>query len=704
MLLCALFKLFSGVGECKTCGGTVENAGAFSNSKDEPPPATLHRTPCEAAFADDLSALAGLLSNLQPGENVYDAIRQFANSQAYPEPSAVLKKEVWALFVCHAVVFVGIFARYVRGTGWLFARDSSGLIRPNTAVATQICFAVFSAYSLQSHPSTPAFIFLMLSYIPLGLALHVTVWATALAPTTSLSFLSNSPRGESKHARLTSALFIAACIFFPLSVIPSTVLMTLLRKKQFHAIDTFLAALDKAKADNVPVASALPTFLPYYTDINNIAARFLVIYRSLAGTYFGWIVIWGVIYVPTAIKLIHTLHSRKRRFLRSLRSLKVLDDIVTNDEEHQRSAGVPEKTMPPPSARWSRSPPQSPAYHSRSFTLPPLTAVQLAIRSGSPTDDASSITTEKTGTTAAEKVRSAREEFSDKMKEVGKKLGKERAQEVAQPSRAQTHIDDLELTLAKTQRMLTTILIQFVLTVIMALVLGSFAAFLFRSSLVTANNLFTSWTGWTFVVPGLIGSSVFALFSVRGPRQAPPPKPESKSQTTTEDEEAGDFFPLPPMTPVSPPPSLAPISIAQARSLTAFSTTTSERSPTTSASPFFPPRTPKSPTNPSILTRTFGAFHGRKASTTSLEFRDIASASGRNPPGWGGSGIGSGEPDDTISEVGTLEERSNPPSSVPPSPQRWVPSEWAQARSQGRPNFHWEEDEDQVEEQLGVAR
>ncbi|KAL8291744.1 hypothetical protein RQP46_002002 [Phenoliferia psychrophenolica] len=92
----------------------------------------------------DVSSMGGFLGNLGPGENVYDAIRSEIFLQAFPKPTALHSRQLWALFGLNVVILllcgVGIFARYKRGTAWLFMKESNGLLRPNTAMVTQVCF------------------------------------------------------------------------------------------------------------------------------------------------------------------------------------------------------------------------------------------------------------------------------------------------------------------------------------------------------------------------------------------------------------------------------------------------------------------------------------------------------------------------------------------------------------------------------------
>ncbi|KAL8276671.1 hypothetical protein RQP46_010939 [Phenoliferia psychrophenolica] len=256
----------------------------------------------------------------------------------------------WSMFACAVLVVfltgVGLTARYVRGVGWLYAKDESGLVRPNGAVLTQIylalyaiCFmVVIQTYSLQQTPSQGAFIFFLASFAPLVLAFHSTVHATALAPTRALSLprpLSPSHDGlhrpPSAFSKSGNWLFFGTAAFAPLSIIPSIVLLSNARKEEQGAWRVLVYGLQESPA----VASEV---YDRYEDVLRAQVHVLRYYRAYTGTWCVWLLVWMLIYIPSSIRLVRSLRSRYRRFLRSWNSLRVLEEMTLNETQRPWAA------------------------------------------------------------------------------------------------------------------------------------------------------------------------------------------------------------------------------------------------------------------------------------------------------------------------------------------------------------------------------
>lgn len=135
----------------------------------------------------------------------------------------------------------------------------------------------------------------MLSFIPLVLGLHATVWATAFAPTTSMSFLSMSPRSRvAAHGTIASWIALGSAAVFLLSVIAPTFLMSRAHERSFAAVDSFLRDIDQAKAQNLDLAG-LVGFLPIYQNLLQVSSKVGDNYKILTGVYFAWVSLYFIV-------------------------------------------------------------------------------------------------------------------------------------------------------------------------------------------------------------------------------------------------------------------------------------------------------------------------------------------------------------------------------------------------------------------------
>ncbi|ORY37885.1 hypothetical protein BCR35DRAFT_336589, partial [Leucosporidium creatinivorum] len=153
------------------------------------------------------------IASLPPGADVFEALKTTI-TEAVGNPMLTGAKKIvfWVLVGAHALVVLlalsGIAIKYKRGGGWLFTRDAgTGFWRPSASIVPQALFAVYGGCELLTpfsgptsvaggplrstvflinvptcvlvrQPSYGAYLFSVLSYIPIGLAFHATVWST----------------------------------------------------------------------------------------------------------------------------------------------------------------------------------------------------------------------------------------------------------------------------------------------------------------------------------------------------------------------------------------------------------------------------------------------------------------------------------------------------------------------------------------------
>ncbi|KAM0755635.1 hypothetical protein T439DRAFT_375960 [Meredithblackwellia eburnea MCA 4105] len=320
------------------------------------------------------TGLGGLVKNLQPGESVLDAVKNTLESALYLHHTSAFKQEAWTLFSLNLLILflsvLGIVCRFTRGHGWLFVRDDSGLVRPNAALVVQALFALYSicfmitvpTFSLSPCPTNAAFVFFLLSYVPLGFAFHTMTWSTALAPTTSLVLL--TPRTTQvvhsrwrRRAATYTAIFIG--ILFPTSLIPPVYYTVRVRMQALPAVYALLEKIEEVKNAGGSDNDALFALVPLYPPVLTLFNRLTKLSRSLVIVFFAWAVTWMLVYFPTAIRLLSTLRQRRQRLLRSLRSLRTLEELVTNEEHEAKVLAASQ--LPPISAPSSPTLPRRPA-------------------------------------------------------------------------------------------------------------------------------------------------------------------------------------------------------------------------------------------------------------------------------------------------------------------------------------------------------
>lgn len=142
-------------------------------------------------------------------------------------------------------------------------------------------------------------------------------------------------------------------MLFIASLVPSFYTTAHYRGIVFTEVELALAQIDAALLDGADQTQAILTLAESWQPLAADAARLVKSHRQLIITYFSWAVFWicvrgprawagGVlltrcdfvrqIYLPTAVRLLMTLVQRRQRLQRSLKSLKVLGELVTNDD------------------------------------------------------------------------------------------------------------------------------------------------------------------------------------------------------------------------------------------------------------------------------------------------------------------------------------------------------------------------------------
>ncbi|KAI5474346.1 hypothetical protein MNV49_003512 [Pseudohyphozyma bogoriensis] len=272
----------------------------------------------------DATSIAGFLSGLEPGEDVFDYISRYITDALHPMPTKALKIDVAFMMVVHTIIMllslVGIYARYKNGQAWFF-RVEQGLVRPNAAVVVQ----------------------------------HVVAWVTAVAPTTSVAIVSTSsfPRLSRSIAirRFQSFFAIFTLVIFVLSFALPAYYIAIGRNRVFRAeVALFdkVAAIKASGQGEIGLLSAVPEF----EELQSAGDQLLYYFRIVVGLYFAWGVCWMVVYVPTATRLVSLLRQRRRRFRRAIKSLRVLDDIVSEE------ASAKPPVIPFPSVPFASPPPR----------------------------------------------------------------------------------------------------------------------------------------------------------------------------------------------------------------------------------------------------------------------------------------------------------------------------------------------------------
>ncbi|KAL8281275.1 hypothetical protein RQP46_006309 [Phenoliferia psychrophenolica] len=535
---------------------------------------------------DAADALAGI--HLQRGQSLLSGIQDALAGLVYQSPTHSFIVQVWALYAIHLLVLlfsvIGIVARYRRGNGWIFVCDDSGYLRPNPALATQGLFAIYAIffciaaplYPLKRAPTDSAFAWELVTFVPLGMAFHTVTWATALAPTTA-AFLSNGGRPERSviKGRIASTLAIVLLVLFIASLVPAFFLTTHYRAIVFTEVEAALAGIEIAIQSGASQTDALMTLSQSWMALSGDAQSLVNSHRQLIITFFSWALFWVSIYFPSAIRLLMTLVQRRQRLQRSLKSLKVLGELVTHDDleaatfadatqlpaleptmsraegGHRASsesgssvkdlhisntALVPLPSLPEAddddveespmeflsSQRPTSSPPQSLSSSfstlAKSTSTSSFTALPRKVKSSN-----------RPSTSGSQKIAAAKQ-FAEKMMDDFGRLGGSGSSESEREKREETDGTksrgvEVRLALDKTTRLITTIGVQLFLCLTMV---SSYLAFCILvlagiKSPVEVNTLFITFCGWTFAGPALVGSLLFAILSIRDTPRTPSP-------------------------------------------------------------------------------------------------------------------------------------------------------------------------------------
>lgn len=214
------------------------------------------------------------------------------------------------------------------------------------------------------------------------------------------------------------------------------------------------------------------------------------------------------LYIPAALRLLFTLENKKRRFSRSIRSLRVLDDIVSGDREITDDFKVKQdneknlrqsrmdaelglgiqiaarSTYSPRLKGFSHSPPSSPglgvSVYSGKDPLSHGTETTSSAHFGSELELVKDMPDSEKKSEAAwstesldnplkkdglEKERNLLKKVREKKAEHDRlKMEEKNSASKQKASRSAAHIDDLQRQLGRTERMFKTILVQFIVT------------------------------------------------------------------------------------------------------------------------------------------------------------------------------------------------------------------------------------------------
>ncbi|KAK4702876.1 hypothetical protein P7C70_g3346, partial [Phenoliferia sp. Uapishka_3] len=550
------------------------------------------------------SVMSGL--HLQPGERTLIGIRNAIEALVYSKPTHSFVVQIWCLWGAHFIILffslIGITARYRRGNGWVFIKDESGFIRPNPAITTQGLYAIYAVffciaapiYPLKNIPTNAAFAWELITFIPLGIAFHAITWSTALAPTTTLAFLSPSsiPSRSLLPGRVFSAVAILSLIAFLASLTPTLYHTAHYRSLVYAGVNSALTNINTALATpgNTADTRALLALASDSIPLQNNSRAFLGAVRRLTMIYFSWAVVWIAIYIPTALRLLFTLQQRRSRLQRSLKSLKVLEELVTNDGIEAAAVAAHQlpvldrvviRSRSEPSGYRVPAPQYVPTSHSTGYhtiiasfdadhrelssgdlsrglaafdsasplipSSPPPEAVELlalesellssSVSSSYASSTAcSSFTSPSTTslsnptprkvkgngrpTTSGSQKIAAAKHFAEKLMDdfgIGGIGQRRETEKELESDRTKVRGEEVNVALGKTSKLLATIGLQFVMTVIMTTSYFIFCVRIIRGTITPAEirTTFVIWTGWTFVGPAFLGSLLFAILSIR---------------------------------------------------------------------------------------------------------------------------------------------------------------------------------------------
>ncbi|KAL8293236.1 hypothetical protein RQP46_000930 [Phenoliferia psychrophenolica] len=561
---------------------------------------------------DMASMMAGL--HLQPGQSMLSGIQDMIEAQVYTTPSPSFRRQVWALVGMSACIIVltvaGVTMRYRRGTGWLFIWDDQGYLRPNPSITTQSLFAIYSVvfiiaapfYPLASNPSNAAFALTISAFPPLGLALSMMAWSTALATTASPAFLALSPVRRTRSlakGRLATFIAIGSIVGYLGCVLRIMVLLSNSRATVMAGTQEMLAHIAAALAPGGSESAGLMALQEDGPAVVMESARLNSRSHALIYSYCGWCGFWMAVYLPSAFRLLVTLLQRRRRLIRSFKSLRILSDLVTTDEKEEEASAAspqlpplapnsqfspsikahgstygddyddvkfPPQSSPSPSdSMWQQSPrPDSYKEYLSSASDFELVRVKSSenhpssypaiLRKSSTSSSSSALPVGGRSSTPATAARHFAERLMDDVG-IGSGSGIRRKRSVAQRRSNGTGTRGLEVgsLLRKTNRLLITISVQLVLTLAMASSALGFCGVAAAGNATPAqiNSMYTSWVGWSVSGPGLVGALLFCILSLRDrPTKASPPvlaPPVVKS---------ADF--APPTTPFTPSPPSSP--------------------------------------------------------------------------------------------------------------------------------------------------
>lgn len=143
-------------------------------------------------------------------------------------------------------------------------------------------------------PSYGAYIFAILSYIPLGLAFHAHVWSTlgvSLSTSSPIAFGSPSSR---KRSSLPSYIGFWTALLFVFCHVPIIAAVQVFRRRQQHSLHQLLEGIDEAAARGSGLAP-LVSVTPLYNELIHLSRTLFTLYRVEVGVYGMWAILWMLV-------------------------------------------------------------------------------------------------------------------------------------------------------------------------------------------------------------------------------------------------------------------------------------------------------------------------------------------------------------------------------------------------------------------------
>ncbi|KAM0787228.1 hypothetical protein ACM66B_006466 [Microbotryomycetes sp. NB124-2] len=257
-------------------------------------------------------------------------------------PSGWQRRLTWIFVALHILILllsvVGVVARYRKRTLWFFACDSnSGLWRPCPSVVPQVLFAMYTLF----HATT----FTLASYLPLGLALHAITWSTFCVASHASALPNFSPliRREKSLWKAWAGVWVA--VAFVVCIVPVLAYVTVLSRRVQDEWQGVLSIIDRQAVPPSQLSALLASLIPRFRSMTHETNRLHILYRVVVGLYGLWAVVWSLVYVPSALRLLIVLKQRIDHIKTSIKSLHVVNSLVDGTLKETTSAPLGEQAQ-----------------------------------------------------------------------------------------------------------------------------------------------------------------------------------------------------------------------------------------------------------------------------------------------------------------------------------------------------------------------